>query len=227
MPTITINVRENVSPAMAELIAGVENRGVITAASAGVRNDLRDFYAGLENTRPNKMGYPRQHFWADVRGTVQQPLVTDPENATVSITHLAIRQRIEGGKILPGPGKEFLTLPANEKAYGHLARSFHNLRFGYAENERGNLAPALIAAERSELSFGRKRKDGTKKVTATYHNEEVFFWLVRQVYQPADPTAFPAQARLVAAAVAGATEYARELEARANQKLQQPPEATT
>jgi hypothetical protein len=227
MPTLQIKLTENVSPTVAAMIADMRNKGAITAASAGVQNELKDFYAGLEQTRPNKMGYPRQHFWADVRGTVQRPEVTTPQTASVSITHLAIRQRIEGGYIRPGPGKDYLTLPANEKAYGHRAREFSFLRFGFAENRYGHLAPALIATERSDLSFGRKRKDGTKKITGTPRGEEVFYWLVKQVYQPADPGALPATAQLVAAAVRGANEWAADMQARAQAKLNQPPEAAS
>lgn len=218
MPTLKINLAENLTASTQAMVADLRGPGTITAASRSLANDLRDWFGELEQTRPNKMGWPRQHFYSDVRGSVQKPVVVDPGFAEVSITHRAIRQRVEGGKIVPEKG-EFLTIPARPEAYGHVAREFHNLHFGFAENRYGNLAPALIENLSQDVKFGRQRKDGSRKVTpGAERGGEVFFWLVRQVYQAADPGVLPPEARVAAAVERGALEYATALADRENER---------
>ncbi len=201
------------------LLAGLRAGEGIRAASRAVQTTTRRFYGTLDGTRPNKQGWPRTHFFEAVARSVNQPVVTSPTEATVSITHHAIRQRIQGGYIRPTGGRKYLTLPATAEAYGKRAREFGNLRFGFAENKYGNLAPALVNAGEQKVSFGRRRKDGSRKVTPGEDmSSKAFFWLVKQVYQPADPAAFPPEADLEAAAVRGANDWARALTDRANKK---------
>jgi len=212
---LTLKVRENLTATTAALIAELRGPGTVTAAAVGVANETRDWFAGLEQTRPNKMGFPRSHFWSDVRGSVQNPQLSGDQAATVAITHVGIRQRLEGGKIVPLKG-EYLTIPANAQAYSHLAREFHNLHFGFAENRYGGLSPALIENTSQEFTVGRKKKDGTRTVKpGRERGGEVFFWLVRQVYQPADPSVLPPEERLVGAVEKAVGGYARNLIARA------------
>lgn len=215
---LNVTIRNTATPAIKEVAAKLKGSGLVKAEAQGVREVLRDRFAELEQTRPNKMGFPRTHFWSDVRGSVQAPAVESPTTATVNITHYGIRQRVEGGRIVPGAGKQFLTIPANEQAYGHRAREFHNLHFGFAENPRfpGSLSPALIEGSAQRVKFGRVRKDGTRKVTPGAEvGGAVFFWLVRQVFQPADPTILPSESRLQEAAVQAGDEWAKEVLAEA------------
>jgi hypothetical protein len=213
---LNVNITGDVTAETRAMLASVRSADCVRAAARGVQAETKDFYAGLEQTRPNKQGWPRQHFWAAVRRSVNQPVVNSPTEATVSIADPNILQRIRGGYIRP-LGHKYLTLPATAEAYGKRAREFHNLRFGFAENKFGNLAPALVENSAQRVAFGRRRKDNTRKVTP---GEEVggkaFFWLVKQVYQQADPTAMPTQAQLQVAAVKGANEWASAAEDQAN-----------
>lgn len=209
---INVTFSGDVNAETKALLASVRGDGGIKAASRGVANETRSFYSGLEASRPNKQGFPRQHFWAAVRRSVNNPVIQSPKEATVSITHVALRQRIQGGTIRPKGGKKYLTIPATSEAYGKRAREFSNLRFGFAENRFGNLAPALVENSGQRVAFGRRRKDGTSKVTPGAEiGGKAFFWLVRQVYQPADPAAMPTNAQLNIAAVRGAEEWARSV----------------
>lgn len=214
---LNIGITETVSAKGQELLRSVSGEEPIRAASRGVANETRDFYAGLEQTRPNKQGWPRQLFWAAVRRSVQNPTIASPTFATVSITEGRLEQRVRGGYIRPGPGKKYLTLPAIPEAYGRRAREFHNLRFGFAENRYGNLAPALVEDSAQRVSFGRRRKDGTRKVIP---GEEVggkaFYFLVQKVYQPPDPTTLPTEVQLQVAANYRLGQYVKQLEDRAN-----------
>lgn len=214
--TLNLNIAGELSLETRRVAEGLRRGEMIRAAARGVANETREFYAGLERTRPNKQNWPRQHFWADTRRSVQNPTVKSLDAATVSINKLGLRQRVEGGYIRPKNGRKYLTLPATAEAYGKRAGEFGNLRFGFAENRYGNLAPALVDAGQQKVSFGRRRKDGTHAVKPGEDlTHKVFFWLVRKVYQPADPTAFPTEAQLKAAAIRGANEWTAAVTAQA------------
>lgn len=207
------------------MAASLRNGRLVSQAATGVAREVRNHFADLNQTRPNKMGFPRTNFWADVSHSVHVPKPQSPDVATVSITHYGIRQRVEGGKIVPQHG-EFLTIPANKKAYGYRAREFHNLHFGFAENPKfpGSLSPALIENNAQRVKFGRVRKDGSRKVTPGEEvGGEVFYWLVRQVYQAPDPGALPTAERMQAAAEADVREYVTLLEHQAENARQSPP----
>ena len=207
---LSVTIKDSASPVLRSAIEQLRGPGLIRAAATGVRVELREHFANLEATRGNKNNFPRTHFWIQVRNSVNVPVVQNPTLASVSISDHRIRQRLEGGYIRPGPGKQFLTLPENEQAYGHRAREFHNLHFGFAENRYGSLAPALIEDNAQRVKFGRTRKDGSRKVTPGAEvGGAVYFWLVRQVFQRADPSVLPNAERLENAATVGAEKYAQ------------------
>lgn len=208
---LNVNIQGDVTAETRALLASVRSGDGLRAAARGVAAETRDFYAGLEQTRPNKQGWPRQHFWSAVRRSVNNPVLQSPTTAVVSITHAALLQRVRGGYLRPGVGRKYLTIPAIGEAYGKRAREFHNLRFGFAENRFGNLAPALVEASATRVAFGRRRQDGTRKVTpGEAVGGKAFFWLVKKVYQRADPTALPTEGQLAVAATRGANEWARK-----------------
>ncbi len=105
------------------------------------------------------------------------------EGVDVSIHHRAARQRIEGGTILPGPGKKYLTIPARREAYGRRAATVGvPLRFGFAPdpNRGGALRRALVEA--------RAPSAGASKSTQP---PGAYFWLIRSAEQVGDPTLIP------------------------------------
>lgn len=211
---ISVNINDGASPAVLRMIADLRGPGLVSASAGEVRIEVRGHFAMLERTRPNQNNWPRQHFWADVRETVNNPVVTDPTTATVSITHQAINQRLLGGYILPKNGKKYLTIPARPEAYGKRAAEIPGLRFGFAENKYGNLAPALVQTAAQAVKFGRTKKDGTRTVTPGAYGD-AFYFLAKKVFQPADPGVLPTEAKIAAAAQRGATVYAEAMADRA------------
>lgn len=215
---IRIDVKDFLTPELNQLVAGMRSRGFITAVARGVRNAVQGFYRGLQFSRPNKMGWRRLNFWADVAKSVQLPEIQSAAQATISVNHVGIRQRIQGGYIRPTGGRKYLTLPADERAYGMRAREFHNLHFGFAENRWGNLAPALLENWSQDVRFGKQRKDGSRKVTpGPERGGDVIFWLVQKVYQRPDPAARPTDEALFSAGTEAGNDYAQVLSDRANE----------
>ncbi len=142
--------------------------------------------------------------------------------ALISITQIGIRQRLYGGRIMPGPGKQFLTIPAVPEAYGMRAGEFQDLHVGRAMNPAGRIQWALIRRASTAISIARrKRADGTIK-TSVRPGEmraggEVIFWLVRSVNQRADPSVLPTRQEMIATGVAAAERRLMRLQDRANQ----------
>lgn len=151
----------------------------------------------------NKMGFPSTHLYAQfARATNFQ---TQSDGVTISVNHVAARQRYEGGLIKPTGGKKYLTIPANAEAYEKgRAGEFNNLRFAFVQGR-----PALVKAEATPVSFGRKKKDGSRTVKAGQASDGLtpFFWLVRQANQKGDPSIVPSEREIGATAVQAAKDF--------------------
>jgi hypothetical protein len=116
---------------------------------------------------------------------------------TISVNHVAARQRFEGGDIAPTRGK-YLTIPATGEAYGKRAREFNNLRFAIVQGR-----PALVEAEATKVRFGNRKKDGSRTVFKgeTTSGLTPFFWLVRHVHQEPDRSILPSDEQIGATAI--------------------------
>lgn len=187
-----VQVTNTLTPYLTELRKLVSDRRIDEAIGQGAALAVRN-HLTARNTIPNKLGGKRTNFYAAAAKSVNVQLGT-PGTSIVSINKLGLRQRWQGGWIRPRAGKKYLTIPAIAEAHGRRASEFANLRFGFAEGKSGNLVPALVEASSTQVKFGRKRKDGTRKtsVTGTSGGRAVFY-LVRQVFQQADPTVLPTQ----------------------------------
>jgi hypothetical protein len=137
--------------------------------------------------------------------------VTAPESSgntvSVSIVKEGMRQRLLGGRIAQNnPGKTYLTIPNEAYCYGRLAPEFSGLHFAFARNEEGYLMPALVATDNLLLSGAKKRAKGSRPVLEV---GDVLYWLVRSVYQEADPTVIPTDEEIQNAVVAALEDLVR------------------
>lgn len=215
---ITTQINDTSSPALRQLVLDVRNaQAIARAGGRGVANLLRDHFARLEESNPNRRGYARTHFWSKVRGTVNEPVEVNPNTVSVNITSTEIAQKVFGGEIKPKPGHKYLTLPAHPDAYGRRAREFPGLHFGFAVNDGGFLAPALLG-QRGVVTNIEQSTRGKKKfkATSTEIGETPLFWLVKRVRQTPMPGALPTEAALTRSATLGAEDWAANLTARAN-----------
>jgi hypothetical protein len=171
---------------------------VARVAARGVRNRVQERFQELEDTHPNKRGWPRQHLWGQLRRSTQAPMPAGPGLFTIEINHVAAAQIYWGGRIRPVNAK-YLTLPATAEAYGKRAREFNDLKFGFAPDPEldGAMRPALIQASSTVVSFGREKKDGTRSVNrgATLGGT-VFYWLTKEVNQAGFPEMLPTEEQL-------------------------------
>jgi hypothetical protein len=191
---LSIDLSENVSRALDGLQLGLRAERLHPVLGRAGVNLLRDHFFALDRARPNQLGGRRTHFYAQAaRGTHFQ---SQPDAVVLSVNQVGIRQRLLGGIIRPGPGKTFLTIPARAEAHGRRAREFNDLEFVVIPG----VGPALVEARRTEVRIGRRRKDGSRRVTALgERGGGVMYWLKRFVVQEPDPTVLPSQLDLAAA----------------------------
>lgn len=119
---------------------------------------------------------------------------TTADGVRLVVSHPAIMQRLKGGRILPTGGRRFLTVPANQFAYGRRAREVGvNLVFAFAPRPGPGelkMMPALVAPEAVEKETGPARKDGTRR-KKTVRPSGVYYWLIRSATHSADPSTVP------------------------------------
>lgn len=206
---IQIEIR-GLGAGLPEMAGAMVSRDAIAAvASRGVANRVRENFDHLERTRPNKKGFPRTHLWSQFRRATQNPTAIGGGWLAVAVNHVAVAQRLFGGPIRP-VNADFLTLPATAEAHGKRAREFNNLEFGIAPDPElgGALRPALIEAQSQAVSFGRRKKDGTRTVKpGELRGGRVYYWLARMVNQRPDPAVLPTEAELVKAAEMPARDF--------------------
>jgi hypothetical protein len=191
---IAIQVNDQATPALRNLLRQAGGATGLKVAARGVANVLRDHFDERDRTDSNKLGGKRTHFWRAVRRSVQTPIVRG-STGVVGINHVGIGQKVRGGTIKPVRAK-FLTIPADPRAYGKRAGEFNNLSFGIVDGR-----PALVESEQTDFKLGRRRKDGSRKITVLgTRGGGVIYWLVKKVHQNADPRALPSDRDLGAGA---------------------------
>lgn len=170
---IRIDINDLATPALNAIAQKLSSRRSLNEAlGARGERELRDHF-GKREAEPNKTGWPRQHFWDQIRSATAVSRV-DEQSATITINDPRFNQKFYGGTIKPGAGKKYLTLPAIAAAYGSPATA-HKLTpiFRYLGGERRAVALAEVKGK------GRER------------TETVWYWLVKSVTQNKDERALP------------------------------------
>ena len=189
---IFINVTDSATPALVALDGVLNARQLSASVGEAEVALLQDHF--LKNGR-NKHGWPTTSFWPRAARATDYHVIDG--GVLVSINQIGVRQRYAGGGIHPTTGHVFLTIPACAEAYGHLAGEFSNLKVAYNRNG----AFALVEADATTVSWGRKKKDGTRTMKKQEVGGAVYFWLVKSVTQPADPGVIPSDDEIKSAAV--------------------------
>lgn len=154
-----------------------------------VRQMVQDNFRSRE-AEPNKNNWRKTGYFLTLYNNTKIGAV-DKNHAEVVIADpdrsLARKLSANPGPITPKRGK-YLAIPARAEAYGKTPRSFRDLRFIPFRSG----AAALVQTDQQLVKFGRKRKDGSRKVTpGAVLGGGVFFWLVKSANPPPDPRALP------------------------------------
>lgn len=197
--TITINTA---GALLDRLQTAAQNAGIALVGARAVAQLTKDHLVQLDQERHKDGG--RHYYLQAARSVTARAGGTGL--ALVTVTQTGFNQRLHGGPIVPGPGKQYLTIPAAPESYGKRAGEFKNeLHFALALDENGSLRPALVRRASTAFSFvRRKQKDGSVKVSVKpgeLREGKVLFWLVRRVNQRPDPSVLPAGPLMQAKAI--------------------------
>jgi hypothetical protein len=180
-----VDIRDEVSPLL-KALPGTVRTQVPAAVGAGVKGLFQENFRKLGTNRNN---WPSTGFWGQaVRATnFSLPAV---DEVRINVNKQGVLQRWKGGEIKAKPGG-WLTIPARSEAYGKRAREFNNLEAIFFKTGQGFFG-ALVESASQDVSFGRARKDGSRKVTpGLERGGGVMFWLKKSVRQDADPRVVP------------------------------------
>ena len=214
---VTIDIIDNTATLLARVGSPATVKGLNRAMAEEVKDYAKKWFVRLNSERPNKLGGKRTNFYNQIAKSVNTQQTSG--GFTLGMAHVGLRQRWKGGRITAGSsgrvnpktGKvpTLLTIPACAEAYGRRAGDFNNLRFALLGG-----VPALIEAEASKISFGKrgvKRKGSTLEVAAG-KKRKVFYWLKKSVWQDPDPSVMPTDVEFAAVAAEAARSYVNRLQ---------------
>jgi hypothetical protein len=183
---IEVTIEEDTaSPALAALSDALRPERLLPVLGRSVSNAVRANFDELESTRPNKMGFPRQHYYSGARqGT---SLVIDGDSAIIGVRQIGIKMRYYGGTVtagvnpssVTGQPTKFLTIPVSAESYGHRAADFPDLKVLWGSDGPYGLGRI------TQGSIANGDGGSAKQI-------EVLYVLKEQVEIPADPTMLPA-----------------------------------
>lgn len=186
----SIDIRDEATPALAR-VTGALRREVGAAIGRAV---VKLFQRNFRSLPDNKHGWPTTNFWERAARATNYDLLG--AGVAINVNQIGVRQRLEGGEI-HAKGGGYLTIPARAEAYGKRASDFNNLHVAFFKTGHGFFA-ALVEAQATNISFGRQRADGSRKVKAESTGGGVMFWLVKSVNQAANPDVIPSQFEIAA-----------------------------
>jgi hypothetical protein len=199
---IALTKQDAATPRLMELLQQVKSKDFLVVMVTAVKGEVQRNFQQL-GSRGNKNGWPSQNFYAKAARATNSRVAGDV--GFVSVNMLGISQRYFGGDITPGKNvnpvtgrlTKYLAIPAREEAYGKRPGEFDDLQVLW-----GSRGPfALAERQYTDVSFGRERKDGSRKVAPGDEHGMVLYWLTDFVHQEPDPSVLPTAELMSGAAV--------------------------
>lgn len=169
--SIEIEVRDGATKRLGSLLEIYDHESINQAIGFAEVELFREHLIDYNAAHPNKLGGKRTHFYSQLAQAVE--FETTGDGVRLGIDHIAARQRIEGGPIMPGVNNSFLTgqrtkyltIPARAEAHGRRASEFEDLEIVFSKTGR----PFALARRVQVL---KKKKKGDIVVGG-----EILFWL--------------------------------------------------
>lgn len=188
---INADALNDLAIAVDELGSAVQDEQIRLVMGMAMMEVIRDHFAEIAQDSEHhktaaRLGASITGVYEQARSGTDAPVV-ETDAVSVTIHQVAVAQRFYGGPIAP-VSANWLTIPARSESYGKLAGEFDNLMF--------ILFPSGAAA--------LVDKDTKKQPFST---PDPYFWLVKHVTQPPDPTVLPDEDLIMSQALASAESY--------------------
>lgn len=185
------------SPVILQTALAAHPDQLLPVAGRAVANLWRAYLVTLNSDRHREGG---RNFYFQASRAVTYTVVGGV--LFVSNNQQGMAQRFYGGPIVAGSngsGVKWLTLPARQEAYGHRAREFNDLVFVKLRDDLAMLVQRdREAGDTARRSITRRTAETARTVAG--QGGLVFYWLVKQVDQEADPTVMPTEDQIRTAA---------------------------
>lgn len=204
------------------VVGRLEDRTALNKVLAfRLRDELRDHYAELD-TKPNKLGGDKTHFWARVAKSTDVAEFT-ATGAVVSVSDVRYKIQLFGGTVKPVNGK-FLTIPLIAGAHGmrvaeyekKTGKKLFRTPFGRVLYERGEAGDrTFIGAQKVTVRGNKSNRGGYNSIAIRERSRvRAVYALKEQVTISKDPAAFPDPAKLLESLQDEASGYAEDLNER-------------
>ena len=190
---IVIAVKDHATEPLKRLhgsLAPSKRAGLMAVLGRTGEKVYRAHFRKREMTTPNKMGWPRQHFWARIaKATAYDASKTTADQAVVAISDPALAAKIDGATIRPKAGRRMLAIPMRAEAYGIMPSS-------------GQIPGLFLLGGKNGGALYLGKRDGGK-----FNNLALYYRLVPKVVVTADPNALPRVADVSAELLQTAVSY--------------------
>lgn len=153
------------------------------AAGEEAATELQDHFMRLDS-RPNKRGWPKRNFWAQVMKTVTTQ-TTDPAYDIIVSAPEFWRRWKGGGPITPKTGARKLAIPATAAAYAAGRPAKGGMDLMVLVRRKGGKVQGVALAE---FTTRQSKRDPSRTVRVP---GKIQYWLVASTNPGADPNAAP------------------------------------
>ena len=186
--TITIT-RNTLRPEVGAAMRKLAPARLARVAGKRTRDDVQAWLYQINNSRPNKNGWPRSNFYAQAGDATT--FTAAASGASVLVAKRGFRQRYYGGPIFP-VNAAMLAIPLSPEAYGETPRAFNDLHIEKHIGPGGKMNVFLVrnTASLVKAKYDRKRR-ARVMAPAGEQRGEFMYLLVPSVNQEGDRTVIP------------------------------------
>src|SRR6266849_6503257 len=99
MMAFSIDIHDRATPPVSGILTALQERGAAAPMARAVVELVQDHFYRLNESRANKLGGQRANFYSQAAKATN--FQETPDGFIVSVNHVGIRQRLEGGPIAP------------------------------------------------------------------------------------------------------------------------------
>lgn len=197
---ISIDVSGQAPQAVARIQAFMGSDAMRRIAGYEGQRTVREHLQGLDETRVNKLGGPRSHYYGSARRSTEYQL--EGRDVLIVIPQIGMALHYYGGVVSAGKNASFvtgaptkyLTIPAAPEAYGKSVSDFPDLVIVWGKGRR---PVGLAVGEEATGSLYHAVTRGpllTKKTKLV--PGKVMFWLKESITLQPDPSVLPTEEKL-------------------------------